>query len=43
MKIVHSWLRNYYLKFRLTPEDLAERLDMLGLEFASIERPGRHV
>jgi phenylalanyl-tRNA synthetase beta chain len=39
MKIVHSWLQRY-LKFRLAPEELAERLGMLGLEVASIERPG---
>jgi phenylalanyl-tRNA synthetase beta chain len=39
MKIVHSWLQRY-LKFRLTPEELAERLGMLGLEVASIDRPG---
>jgi phenylalanyl-tRNA synthetase beta chain len=39
MKIVHSWLQEY-LRFSLTPEVLAERLGRLGLEVASITRPG---
>ena len=39
MKIVHSWLQEY-IHFSLTPEVLAERLGKLGLEVASITRPG---
>jgi phenylalanyl-tRNA synthetase beta chain len=39
MKIVHSWLQEY-LRFSLAPEVVAERLGKLGLEVASIIRPG---
>jgi phenylalanyl-tRNA synthetase beta chain len=39
MKIVQSWLKEY-LKFSLPPETVADRLGMLGLEVAHIERPG---
>jgi phenylalanyl-tRNA synthetase beta chain len=40
MRIVQSWLRQY-ADFRFSPEDLAESLTMLGLEFERIERPGK--
>jgi phenylalanyl-tRNA synthetase beta chain len=40
MRIVQSWLRQY-TDFRFSPEDLAESLTMLGLEFERIERPGK--
>jgi phenylalanyl-tRNA synthetase beta chain len=39
MKVLHSWLQEY-LKFNLRPEDLGDRLGMLGLEVASIEHLG---
>src|SRR5437867_2098323 len=39
MRILHSWLQ-HYIKFRLTPEHLAEKLGMLGLEVEGIERLG---
>ena len=39
MRISHTWLQQY-CKFRLTPEELAERMTMRGLEFESIERLG---
>jgi phenylalanyl-tRNA synthetase beta chain len=39
MNIVHSWLQDY-LRFSLTPEVIADRLGKLGLEVASVERPG---
>jgi len=39
MRIVQSWLRQY-TDFRFSPEELAESLTMLGLEFERIERPG---
>lgn len=40
MRVVHSWLQEY-VPFDLPPEELAERLSMLGLEIEGIERPGR--
>ena len=39
MKIVESWLKEI-VPFRLAPETVAERLGTLGLEVASVERPG---
>ncbi|MDH4071020.1 MAG: phenylalanine--tRNA ligase subunit beta [Ignavibacteria bacterium] len=39
MKVLHSWLQRY-ISFRFTPEVLADRLGMLGLEVESIQRPG---
>ncbi len=40
MKITYQWLRQY-VEFPWTPEELAERLTMLGLEVECIEhRPG---
>jgi phenylalanyl-tRNA synthetase beta chain len=39
MHIVQSWLKKY-TDVRWSPEDIAERLTMTGLEFESVERPG---
>lgn len=39
MKIVQSWLHDY-IRFSLSPERIAERLGKLGLEVASVDRPG---
>ncbi len=39
MRVLHSWLQRY-IPIRLSPEDLAERLGMLGLETESVERLG---
>jgi phenylalanyl-tRNA synthetase beta chain len=39
MKIVQSWLKEY-IKFSISPENLADRLGRLGLEVAHVERPG---
>jgi phenylalanyl-tRNA synthetase beta chain len=36
MRILQSWLKRY-IAFRFSPEELAEKLTMLGLEFDSIE------
>jgi phenylalanyl-tRNA synthetase beta chain len=40
MKVPLSWLREY-VEFELEPEQLAERLTLLGMEVQSIERWGR--
>ncbi len=37
MKITYQWLRQY-VEFPWTPEELAERLTMLGLEVEAVER-----
>ena len=37
MRILHSWLQRY-ITFKLSPEHLAEKLGMLGLEVEGIER-----
>ncbi|MEK9137677.1 MAG: phenylalanine--tRNA ligase subunit beta, partial [Bacteroidota bacterium] len=39
MRILQSWLQQY-IKFKLNPEELAEKLGMLGLEVEGIERLG---
>jgi phenylalanyl-tRNA synthetase beta chain len=39
MHIVQSWLKQY-TDVRWSPEEIAERLTMTGLEFESVERPG---
>ncbi|MER3524417.1 MAG: phenylalanine--tRNA ligase subunit beta [Ignavibacteria bacterium] len=39
MKLSHRWLQRY-ISFQLTPEELSERLTMLGLEVESYERLG---
>jgi phenylalanyl-tRNA synthetase beta chain len=39
MRILQSWLRKY-IRFHLEPEQLAERLGMLGLEVEGIEKLG---
>jgi len=39
MRILQSWLHDY-ISFSLPPEELAEKLTMLGLEFESVERLG---
>jgi phenylalanyl-tRNA synthetase beta chain len=39
LKVSHSWLKNY-LDFELAPEDVRDRLTMLGLEVEEVERPG---
>ena len=40
MRILQCWLKDY-LKFSISPDELVERLTMLGLEFESIEYLGR--
>lgn len=37
MRVLHSWLQRY-IKVKLSPEHLAERLGMLGLEVEGIQR-----
>ena len=39
MRVPLSWLRDY-VDFELSPDELAERLTLLGLEVASISRVG---
>lgn len=39
MRVPLSWLREY-VEFDLTPEELAERLTMAGMEVSTIERTG---
>ena len=39
MRVSHTWLRKL-IKFRYTPEELADSLSMLGIEFEHIEKPG---
>lgn len=39
MKITYNWLKQY-VDFHWTPEELAERLTMLGMEVESIQRVG---
>ncbi|HXG00567.1 MAG TPA: phenylalanine--tRNA ligase subunit beta [Bacteroidota bacterium] len=39
MKLSHSWLQKY-IAFDFTPEELSEKLTMLGLEVESFERLG---
>ena len=39
MRVPLSWL-NEYVEFELTPEELADRLTMAGMEVAAIERSG---
>lgn len=39
MKLSHNWLQQY-IKFKFTPEELSEKLTMLGLEVESYERLG---
>ena len=39
MRILHSWLQEY-IPFRFRPEQLAEKLGMLGLETENIDRLG---
>ncbi len=39
MHIVQRWLKQY-TDVRLSPEEITERLTMIGLEFESVERPG---
>ena len=39
MHIVQSWLKQY-TDVRWSPEEIAERLTMTGLEFESVNRPG---
>ncbi|CAG0963036.1 partial Phenylalanine--tRNA ligase beta subunit, partial [Gammaproteobacteria bacterium] len=39
MHIVQSWLKQY-TDVRWSPEEIAERLTMTGLEFESVEKPG---
>ena len=39
MRISLKWIKKY-INISLTPEELAERLTMAGLEVESIERPG---
>ncbi|HEX9005814.1 MAG TPA: phenylalanine--tRNA ligase subunit beta, partial [Bacteroidota bacterium] len=40
MRVLQSWLKKY-LKFSIPPEELVERLTMLGLEFESVDYLGR--
>ncbi|MCC6699625.1 MAG: phenylalanine--tRNA ligase subunit beta [Candidatus Hydrogenedentes bacterium] len=42
MRISYRWLKEL-VDFDLSPEDLAHRLTMLGLEIESVERPGAGV
>jgi phenylalanyl-tRNA synthetase beta chain len=39
MKVLHSWLQKY-ISFRLSPEQVADRLTMLGLEFERVDHLG---
>ncbi len=39
MKLSHNWLQRY-IKFKFTPEELTEKLTMLGLEVESYEHLG---
>jgi phenylalanyl-tRNA synthetase beta chain len=39
MKLSHNWLQ-HYIKFKFTPEELSEKLTMLGLEVESYEHLG---
>ena len=39
MKVTYKWLKQY-VDFDWTPEELAERLTMLGLEVESMEQLG---
>ena len=39
MRVPLSWLRDY-VDIQLTPEQLAERLTLLGMEVKGIERRG---
>lgn len=39
MRISHNWLQQY-ITFKFTPEELSEKLTMLGLEVESFERLG---
>ncbi len=39
MKLSHNWLQQY-VKFKFTPEELSEKLTMLGLEVESYEHLG---
>ena len=40
MKVTLSWLKQY-VDFNWSPEELAERLTMLGLEVEGVQRLGR--
>jgi len=39
MKVLQSWLQQY-IKFSLPPDELADKLSKLGLEFEGVERTG---
>jgi len=39
MRILHSWIQQY-IEFTIPPEDLGDRLGMLGLEIVGMERLG---
>jgi len=39
MRILHNWIQQY-IKFTIPPEELGDRLGMLGLEIAGMERLG---
>jgi phenylalanyl-tRNA synthetase beta chain len=39
MKVLQSWLR-HYSAFKIPPDELADRLTMLGLEFENVEHLG---
>lgn len=40
MHIVQSWLKQY-TEVRLSPDEITERLTMTGLEFESVQQPGK--
>jgi phenylalanyl-tRNA synthetase beta chain len=40
MRILHSWIQQY-ITFKFTPEELSEKLGMLGLEIEGFERLGQ--
>ncbi|MFP4499744.1 MAG: phenylalanine--tRNA ligase subunit beta [Candidatus Hydrogenedentota bacterium] len=42
MRVSLNWLKDY-VKTDLTPEDLAKKLTMLGLEIEAVERPGADI
>ncbi|MBT7282808.1 MAG: hypothetical protein HN833_00160, partial [Elusimicrobiaceae bacterium] len=39
MKIVHSWLKEF-IKINLTCDQLAEKLNLLGMEVEGVEKIG---
>lgn len=39
MKISHKWLKNY-IDLEAEPEEVKEKLTMLGLEVESVDYPG---